>query len=186
MSVQEVNARAKEDFAKAVDHLFNEFSKLRIGRASSALVEDMHIPAYGGSQALKAVASISIPDAKTISISPWDKSLTAVIEKAIRDSDLGLSPNNNGQSILLSIPPLTEERRKDLVKVVHKMAEETRITIRTKRQDAMSKFKNMEKNEEITEDEQKSAEKRLQEMVDEANKKVEEYTKQKEEDVLKV
>lgn len=186
MSVFETLKTAEDAFAKCTEHLKIEFGKLRIGRASSALVEDLHVEAYGSSQSLKAVASVSIPDAMTISIKPWDKSLIGAIDKAIRESDIGLNPNNNGESILLNIPPLTEERRKDLVKVVHKMAEEARITVRTKRQDAMSKIKTMEKDKVITEDEQKGAENRLQEKVDVINKQIDDLAKGKEGEVMKI
>ncbi len=186
MSVSSVISAAEMEFAKAVEHLKTEFGKLRIGRASAALVEDLNVDAYGSSQSLKGVASISIPDAMTISIKPWDKGLIGAIDKAIRESDVGLTPNNNGESILLNIPPLTEERRRDLVKVVHKMAEETKITIRNKRQDAMQKFKSMEKDNAITEDDRTGAEKRLQEKVDSVNKEIEEAAKAKEAEVMKI
>ena len=186
MSVSSVLSTADEAFQKALEHLKSEFSKLRIGRASAALVEDINVDAYGSSQSLKNVANISIPDAKTISIKPWDKSVMAAVQKAIQDSDIGLTPNNTGESILLNIPPLTEERRKELVKVVYKMAEEAKITVRTKRQDAMSKFKSMEKENEITEDDRKGAEKKLQEKVDTVNKEIEAAAKSKDEDVMTV
>ena len=186
MSVSDVIKTANEAFQKSFEHLKSELGKLRIGRASSALVEDLHVDAYGSSQSLKACASISIPDAITISIKPWDKGLIGAIDKAIRESDIGLMPNNNGESILLNIPPLTEERRRELVKVVHKMAEEAKITIRTKRQDAMSKFKSMEKEKEISEDEKTGSEKKLQEKVDSINDQVDTLAKSKEEEVMKL
>lgn len=186
MSVSETLKTAEEAFAKCFDHLKSEYGKLRIGRASSALVEDLHVEVYGASQSLKAVASVSIPDAMTIAIKPWDKSVIGAIDKAIRESDIGLSPNNNGESILLNIPPLTEERRKELVKVVHKMAEEAKITVRTKRQDAMGKFKNLEKDKVITEDEQTGAEKKLQEKVDAVNSQIESAARAKEAEVMKL
>lgn len=186
MSVSDVIKTADEAFQKAYDHLKGEFGKLRIGRASAALVEDLNVDAYGSAQSLKGVASISIPDAMTISIKPWDKGLIGAIDKAIRESDVGLVPNNNGESILLNIPPLTEERRKELVKVVHKMAEEAKITVRTKRQDAMSKFKSMEKEKEITEDGKTGAEKKLQEKVDAVNGEIDSLAKAKEEEVMTI
>ncbi|MDP4007974.1 MAG: ribosome recycling factor [Candidatus Peregrinibacteria bacterium] len=186
MSVSETLKTAEEAFAKCFEHLKLEFGKLRIGRASSSLVEDLHVEVYGGSQALKAIASVSIPDAMTISIKPWDKSVIGAIDKAIRESDIGLNPNNNGESILLNIPPLTEERRKELVKVVHKMAEEAKITIRTKRQDAMTVFKNREKDKEISEDERTGAEKKLQDKVDAVNGQIDDLSRAKEVEVMKL
>ncbi|MBT6069245.1 ribosome recycling factor [Candidatus Peregrinibacteria bacterium] len=186
MSVSDIISSTEGEFHKSVEHLKSEFGKLRIGRASAALVEDLNVNAYGSIQSLKGVASISIPDAMTISIKPWDKGLIGAIDKAIRESDVGITPNNNGESILLNIPSLTEERRRELVKVVHKMAEEAKITIRTKRQDAMSKFKNMERDKEITEDDKTGSERKLQEKVDVINKEIEDLAKAKEAEVMKI
>ena len=186
MSVIATLKTAEEAFAKCLEHLKSEYGKLRIGRASAALVEDLHVEVYGGSQSLKAVASVNIPDAMTISIKPWDKSVIGAIDKAIRESDIGLTPNNNGESVILNIPQLTEERRKELVKVVHKMEEEAKITVRTKRQDAMVKFKNLEKDKAITEDEKTGADKKLQEKVDAVNTQIEALAKSKEAEVMKI
>lgn len=178
--------RAIQDFEKTIAHLKTEFSKLQIGRATPALVEDLKIEAYGSLQLLKAVASISIPEPKTICIQPWDKSNIALIEKAIYASQLGLAPTNNGVSVIITLPPLTEERRLELVKVVFKLAEEARITIRNVRQVAHTAFKTMENSKEIGEDERVRSEKELQVKVDEYNKKVDEAAKAKEADIMKI
>lgn len=178
--------RAIQDFDKTLAHLKTEFSKLQIGRATPALVEDLKIEAYGSLQPLKAVASISIPEPKTISIQPWDKSNIALIEKAIYTSQLGLAPTNNGASVIITLPPLTEERRLELVKVVGKLAEEARITIRNIRQIAHTAFKTMEDKKEISEDDRTRSEKELQAKVDEYNKKVDEVAKAKEADIMKI
>lgn len=186
MSVDITINEAKQEFLKAVEFLKDEFSKLQIGRASSVLVENIMVEAYGGFQQLKGVAQITIPEARTISIKAWDKTLLKAIETAIIKADLGLNPNNNGESILLNIPPLTEERRKEIVKVVHKLAEESKIVVRQARQKAHQRFKDLENKDEISEDEAASAEKKLQTQVDEVNKTIEDLAKKKESEVLTV
>ncbi len=178
--------QADGEFKKSLEHLKSEFSHLQIGRASAALVEGVMVEAYGAKQAIRAFANISVPDAKTVQIQPWDKSLLQAIEKGIQAAGLNLNPSNDGLVIRINIPPLTEERRKDLTKVVQRLAEEARITIRHSRQGAMDKFKTMEKNKEITEDEARGAEKRLQEKVDLVNQEIESLAKNKERDILTV
>lgn len=186
MTVDSQISEAKALFTKTQEHLKEEYSKLQIGRASSALIENIMVEAYGGSQQMKALAQITIPESRTISIKAWDKALLKNIENAIIAANIGLNPSNNGESILLNIPALTEERRRDVVKVVHKLAEEAKIAVRQMRQKAHQKFKDMEKNDEISEDEATSAEKRLQTAVDEANKAIEDLSKKKEEEVLTI
>ena len=170
----------------ALDHLHNEYAKIQTGRANAALVESIMVDSYGVKSPLKALANISIPEAKQIAIQPWDRGQLSNIEKAILEADLGLVPQNDGVLIRLNLPPLTEERRKDLVKLVHKYAEDARISIRTARHDSLNQFKEMEKAKEISEDELKGKEKNVQEKVDEFNKMVEEASKKKEEDVMTV
>lgn len=170
----------------AIGHLKNDFGRLQIGRASAALVEPIQVEAYGTKQPIKAMASVSIPDARTIQIQPWDKNVLSAIEKAIQTSDLNITPMNDGICVRLNLPQLTEERRQELTKVVHKMAEETRITVRHNRQKALDKAKEMEKNGEITEDQMKLFEKKLQEKVDKANEQIEELAGVKEKDVMTV
>lgn len=172
----------QQKWTKGVEHLKLELSKLQTGRASSALVEHMDVELYGSSQPLKNVASISIPDSRTISIQPWDKSAIAAISKAILVSGIGLNPQDNGVSIILSIPALTEERRKDMVKIVKKIGEEAKITVRQIRQAAMDDIK----AEDMAEDQKKGAEKKLQEKVDLANKDIEEFVKKKEQDIMTI
>ncbi len=174
------------DFTAPINHLKEEYAGLQIGRASSGLVENLTIDAYGSVQPLKAVASISTPDARTVQIQPWDKGMLAAIEKAITDSDLNMNPTNNGAAVILNIPPLTEERRKDLVKIVNRMAEEARISVRNIRHDLMTQYKKQEHEGEMTEDDRVGAERKLQEKVDEANKSVAELAKAKEEAIMTV
>lgn len=167
---------------RVVEHLKDEYAKLQIGRATTALVDTIKVESYGAMQDMKNVASISIPDSKTIQIQPWDKTMLAGIEKAIRISDMGLNPVNNGTSIMLNMPPMTEERRKDLVKIVKKMAEEAKISVRTHRQKSMDIIK----KEELPKDQQAGAEKKLQEHVDKLNGMIEEVAKKKETDIMTV
>ncbi len=178
--------QAESEFQKTLEHLKTEFSHLQVGRASPALVEGVTVEAYGSRQPLKSLANVSVPDAKTIQIQPWDKGLLQAIEKGIQVSGLNLNPSNDGIVIRISIPPLTEERRRDLTKVVQRLAEEARIGIRHSRQAAMDKFKSMEKGKEITEDEAKGSEKKLQDRVDFYNREIETSGKTKEQDILKI
>jgi len=182
----QVLSKAQTSFDKGLEHLKQEYLGLQIGRASASLVENLKVDSYGVSQPIKAVASISVPDARMISIQPWDKGVLGAIEKAIQNSDLNLNPTNNGTSVILNIPALTEERRRDLVKVVGRLAEEARIGVRNARQEAMSTIKRMEHEGEIAEDEKNRAEKQLQEKVDKANAAIAETAKSKEEQVMTV
>ncbi len=186
MSTDPYIQTAIADFEKTLKHLNDEFSRLQVGRANPSLIEHLMVESYGAQQPIKNVANISVPDPKTLQIQPWDKASLGTIEKAIQQSDLGLNPINNGTAILLNIPPLTEERRKEIVKIVHKLAEDSRISIRNARQTAHSKFKQLAHDKEITEDEATGAEKKLQEKVDDYNNKVAEAAKAKEEAVMTV
>jgi len=177
---------ASQEFEKAVNHLKDEFNRLQLGRANPAMVENVHVEIYGAVQPIKAVASISVPEPRTLVISPWDKSSLAAIEKGIVGSGLGLNPVNDGIVVRINIPPLTQERRTDLTKVVKKLAEEARIGVRTARQDCLNAMKAMEAKSEITEDDLRGSTKKLQDNVDAINKKIDELTKQKEQDIMTV
>jgi len=176
----------EEELKKVVEHLKQEYVHLQIGRASSSLVERLEIDSYGTMQNIKSVASISIPDARTIQIQPWDKGVLPAIEKAIQVSGLGLTPTNDGTVIRINIPALTEERRKDLTKLVHKMAEEAKIAVRNARQTAMEKIRAAHKNSEITEDMSAHGEKRAQEKVDHSNREIDSLAKGKENEILTI
>ena len=175
-----------KDFEKTTIRLDEEYKKLQIGRASAGLVEGMMVEAYGSMQALKSVAGVSVPDAKTIQIQPWDRSMLAIIEKAIRVSDLNLNPVNNGLSIILSIPPLTEERRRDLAKVVNRLAEEAKISVRNIRHDYMGLLSKAEHDKEIPEDEKNRLEKQMQEKVDAINKEIDSMARAKEQSIMTI
>lgn len=170
----------------ALTHLREEYSRFQTGRASVGLVDGLTVEVFGTSMPLKGVASLSTPEANQITIQPWNRDHLTAIEKAIRESNLGLNPSNDGLMIRLIIPPLTEERRKDLVKLVHRYAEDTRVSIRNTRHEALKKLEAMEKNKEISEDELKGKEKVLQKEVDDFNLKVEEEAKRKEKDIMTV
>ncbi|NCP66729.1 ribosome recycling factor [bacterium] len=170
----------------AISHLQKEFSALQIGRASTLLVEDVEVESYGSMMPLKSVANISCPDPKTIKIEPWDKSVLGNIERAIQEANLGINPQNMGEHLFLPIPPMTEDRRKQMVKFVHELAEKAKISIRNARHDELKMIKAMKEEGELSEDEQKSMEKKVQEKVDQANQSVDERAKQKEKDILTV
>ncbi len=171
----------QQEFQKAIEHLKQEFSRLQTGRANASLVEHIMVEAYGQMMEMKAVASISIQDARSMVIQPWDKSVLSAIEKAVQQADIGSNPVNDGVVIRLNFPPMTEERRLHLKKVVSQLAEQTKIKIRQLRQEA-----NTALSEEDAEDEKARAEKDLQKHVDDANVLVEELAKKKEAEVMTV
>lgn len=169
------------DFSKILQHLQGEFGKLQTGRANASLVEHIEAESYGQRMPLKAMASISVQDAKTIVIQPWDKSVLQSIEKAIQIADIGINPVNDGTLIRLVLPPMTTERREQLKKIVHTVAEESRISVRQARQKALDAIK-QDPNETL----RKSLENQLQKEVDAANAKIDEARKAKEEEVMKI
>lgn len=186
MPTKEYIAAAEAEFLKTLNHLKVEFSRLQIGRATPALVEDIKVEAYGSMQALKSLASVSVPDPKTLQIQAWDRGVLGAIERAIQAANLGLNPINNGIVLRIPMPPLTEERRRELSKFVHQLAETAKISIRNARGVAHSAFKTLEESKVITEDDRRMGEKQLQEKVDHSNKEVEELAKKKEQDIMTI
>ena len=178
--------KAKDWIEKAIKHLEVEFSKLQLWRANPALVEDVMVEQYGIPTPLKNMAQVSCLDAQTLSIKPYDRSVIWAIAKAITASWLGLNPQTMADSVLIKMPPLTEERRKELVKVAKKIAEEAKVWVRNARQESLKAIKKAEDEKEISEDEAKTLEKDLQKLVDEANKKIEELLKKKSDDIMKI
>lgn len=170
------------EVTKVLTYLHSEFSKLQTGRASAALVENVNVEAYGQTQPLKAVAGISVQDAKTIVVQPWDKSAMQAIETCLNKADLGCSPVNDGSVIRLSLPPMTEERRTQLTKLVSKLGEEARISIRQQRQDVHDDIKTNEKDEDV----RYTLLEELEKSVKAANEKVEQCVKDKEKEVMTV
>lgn len=176
-------AMVKQEMDAAMKHLDHAFQKIRAGRASTTMVQDVMVEYYGAMTPLSQVANIMIPDAMTISIQPWDRTAINAIEKAIINSNLGFAPSNNGDNIILNVPPLTEERRRELAKQAKAEAEATKITIRNARQDGMRDLKKLEG---ISEDIIKSTEADIQELTDKYVKLTDEQVKIKEADIMKV
>jgi ribosome recycling factor len=174
---------AKQLMDKAVEAVKRDFSTVRTGKATTALLDLVRVEAYGNEIPLKEVANISAPEPKLLTVQPWDKSLLKAVEKGILASDLGLTPSNDGNVIRIPIPPLTEERRKELVKVLHKFAEEGRIAIRHARTETMNRIK---KTEHVSSDDQKHAEKDVQKVHDEHLKAVDTAVKGKEAEIMEV
>ncbi len=177
---------AKQNIEKALHHLESEFGKLQLGRANPALIEDIRVEQYWSLQPIKNWASINVLDSQTLSIAPWDKTLIHTIAKAISDAGIGLNPQTMADSVLIKVPALTEERRKEIVKVVRKCAELSIVSIRTIRSDIHKAIKKHENDKEISEDMAKDMENDLQKLIDDANKQIEEAAKKKEADVMKV
>jgi len=171
---------------KALDHLNDEFGAVRAGRANAKVLDRITVEYYGSETPLNGVATISTPDARTLVIQPWDTKLLKDIAKAIQTSDLGINPQNDGRVIRLTFPQLTEERRKELTKQVKKYAEESKVAMRNIRRDGMDYVKKLKKNSEITEDDQKKAEKDLQELLDRMIKKVDAATAAKEKELMSI
>ena len=179
-----------KDFARrmegALNHLEEDFGSVRAGRANAKVLDRITVEYYGSETALSGVATISTPDARTLVIQPWDTKLLKEIQKAIQISDLGINPQNDGRVIRLVFPQLTEERRKDLAKQVKKHAEDAKVAMRNIRRDGMDYVKKLKKNSEITEDDQKKAEKDLQDLLDKMIKKVDEALANKEKELMSI
>ncbi|NUM30813.1 MAG: ribosome recycling factor [Bacteroidetes bacterium] len=175
----------KEHMEKAIEHTRIEFSRLRAGKAMPSLLDGVMVEYYGANMPLNQVASVNTPDARTISVQPWEKSMIPVIEKAIMNANLGFNPQNDGTIILIPIPPLNEERRLSLVKQVKHEAENSKIAVRNLRKDANEKIKKLQKDG-LSEDLAKDAENDVQKMVDNFIKKIDEITTVKEKEIMTV
>ncbi len=176
----------EEHMQKTIDATQRSFNTIRTGRASTSLLDRIVVDYYGTETPLQALANISTPDSTTIAIQPYDKGSMAQIEKAISMSDIGLTPNNDGTKIRLNIPPLTKERRKELVKVASKLAEEGKVGIRNIRRDAIDSVKKQEKNSDISEDESRDLQDQIQDITDKFTKKIDELLAAKEKDITTV
>jgi len=184
--MQEILKTGQTKMEKALKVLEKELGKLRTGRACTSLVEDIKVEYYGTPTPLNQLASISIPDSRTITIQPWDKSAFALIEKAIQQSDLGLTPVNDGKIIRINLPQPTEERRKELVKVAKKYGEEAKIAIRNIRRELNDALKKKKNNKELTEDELKKGQEDVQELTDKYIRKVDEIIELKEKEIMEL
>lgn len=186
MEINEIKTDAEERMQKAVENTRLEFTKIRTGKASPALLDTVRVSYYGNMVPLKQVATINTPEPRLITIQPWEKGIIGEIEKAIQQADLGLNPMNDGSLIRLPIPQLTEERRKDLVRLCHKLAEEGRIATRNVRRDANEKLKQSEKNHEISEDQFHTTVDEIQTITDKYVGQIDELLKLKENEVMEV
>ena len=176
----------EEKMKKSIDSASADFASVRAGRANASVLDRIMVDYYGSPTPIQQIAAISSPDPRALVISPWDGTALKSIEKAIQNSDLGINPQNDGKCIRLTFPQLTEERRKELVKQIHKSAENGTVAVRYIRRDAMEAFKKKEKASEITEDDLKQAEKDLQKLTDESCKKLDELLAKKEKELLAV
>jgi ribosome recycling factor len=179
-------SKYRDRMDKAVAALKEEFGSLRTGRASSSLLDQINVEAYGSTMPINQVGAVSVPEPRMITVSIWDKSMVTPVEKAIRSSNLGLNPVVDGQTLRIPIPPLTEERRKDLAKVAGKYAEQQKIAVRNVRRDANDDLKKAEKDGVINQDEQKRMEADVQKFTDEAIRRVDEALKIKEQEIMHV
>lgn len=176
----------KENMQKTIESTQRSLNTIRTGRANTALLDRVMVDYYGSETPLKSLANISTPDATTITIQPYDRGSMAQIEKAIAMSDIGLTPNNDGQLIRLNIPPLTSERRQELVKLAAKMAEEGKVALRNIRRDAIDDVRKQEKNSEISEDESRDLQDQVQQVTDQFTAKIDEILAKKEKDITTV
>lgn len=184
--MKEVFQAAEDKMNKTVNALVNEFAAIRAGRANPAVLDKVLVDYYGVPTPVNQMAAVSVPEARTLLIQPWDKSSMKAIEKAIQTSDIGLNPQNDGSALRLQFPPLTEERRKELVKGVFKYAEEAKVAVRSVRRDALEKLKDMKKKADITEDDLKNGEKKMQDLTDKFCKEIDGIAAKKEKEIMEI
>lgn len=182
----EIKLDTRTRMNKSLESLRHELAKIRTGRAHPSLLEHVHVDYYGSDVPISQAASVAVEDARTLSVTPWDKTMVKVIEKAILKSDLGLNPNTAGQVIRIPLPPLTEERRVELTKVVHHEGENAKVAIRNIRRDANHHIKELLKNKDISEDEDRKAETEIQNVTDLAVSKVDDIVAEKEKELLEI
>lgn len=184
--MKDVFAKAEHKMNRTIDHLAEDYAAIRAGRANPAVLDKIMVNYYDTPTPINQLAAVSVSEARVLTIQPWDASVLRGIEKAIQTSDLGVNPQNDGRIIRLVFPPLNEERRRDLVKDISKMAEEAKIAIRAVRRDAIEKLKEMKKTGDITEDDLKQAEKKTQDLTDKFVKNVEECFSKKEKEIMEI
>ena len=184
--IEDISSDAEEGMKKAVDAFKRDLAKIRTGRASTSMLDGIRVDYYGTPTPVNQVATVQVVDARLITIKPWEKNMIPVIDKAIRASDLGLNPVADSELVRLPIPPLTQERRKELAKVVKKMTEEARVAVRAARRDAMDMVKDAEKEGTISEDEKKQGEKRVQDLTDKYVASVDDLATSKEKEIMEI
>ena len=186
MEMKELFKTTEDKMQKTVQSLSTEYAAIRAGRANPAVLDKIRVDYYGVETPINQMAAVSVPDARTLAIQPWDKTTLRSIEKAIQVSDIGINPQNDGSVIRLVFPPLTEERRRDLAKNVQKLAEEFKVSVRNLRRDAIEKLKAMKKASEITEDDQANGEKKIQTLTDTYCKEIDEVAAAKEKEIMEI
>lgn len=184
--IEEIKEDARQRMGKSIEALKHELSKIRTGRAHPSLLDHIKVDYYGAEVPLAQAANIAVEDARTLSITPWEKQMVPVIEKAIMTSDLGLNPNTAGTVIRIPLPPLTEERRRDLVRIVRHEAENARVAVRNIRRDANSDFKELLKEKEISEDEERRAQEAIQKLTDQFVEQIDQLLAAKEAELMEV
>ncbi len=184
--IDDIQKRTSERMKKTIEALKHEFAKIRTGRAHPSLLEHVHVNYYGNEVPLTQTANVTVEDSRTLAITPWERSMIGVIEKAILTSDLGLNPNTNGPVIRVPLPPLTEQRRKELIKVVRQEAENAKVAVRNIRRDANNELKTALKDKLISEDEEKRSEEQVQKVTDQFIKEIDALLEEKEADLLAI
>jgi ribosome recycling factor len=184
--INDITNDAEEGMKKAVDSFKRDLQKIRTGRANTSMLDGIKVDYYGTPTPVNQVATVQVVDARLITVKPWEKNMIAVIDKAIRASDLGINPVADSELVRLPIPPLTQERRKELAKVVGKQTEEARVAVRSARRDAMDMIKEAEKDKQITEDERKQGEKKVQDLTDKYVASIEDIAKAKEKEIMEL
>ena len=184
--MNEIFARAEEKMNKSLNNLASEFAAIRAGRANPGVLDRVSADYYGCPTPINQMAAVSVPEPRCLLITPWDKSTLSLIERAILTSDIGINPQNDGKTIRLVFPPLTEDKRKEIVKDVAKQAEDTKVQIRNERRDAIEKLKKMKKNSEITEDDLEDGQEKIQKLTDKYTKKADELSAVKQKEVMAI
>ena len=184
--INEITSDTEGGMKKAVESFKRDLGKIRTGRANTSMLDGIKVDYYGTPTPVNQVATVQVVDARLITVKPWEKAMIAVIDKAIRASDLGINPVADSELVRLPIPPLTQERRKELAKVVGKQTEEARVAVRSARRDAMDMVKDAEKDKQITEDERKNGEKKIQELTDKYIAMVDDIAKAKEKEIMEL
>ncbi len=181
-----VFATAEDKMNKSLNNLLQEFAAIRAGRANPAVLDKVQVDYYGSPTPINQLAAVSVPDPRMLLITPWDKSVLREIEKAIQMSDIGINPQNDGSALRMQFPPMTEERRRELTKDIAKMGEDCKVAVRSIRRDAIDKIKDMKKRSEITEDDQKNAEKKMQDLTDRFTKEIEKMVDGKQKEIMEI
>src|SRR5512144_2671668 len=182
--IADIKKTAEQKMTKSVETLKSDLSKVRTGRAHTGLLDHIHVDYYGARMPLSQVANLTLADARTVAIQPWEKKMVPVIEKAIRDSDLGVNPATSGDVIRVPMPPLTEERRREMTKIVKHEGEEAKVAVRNIRRDAIAHLKELAKNHEVSEDEDKRAETEIQKLTDKSIADIDKLIAEKEKDLM--